>query len=100
MGQGDPHWRKSSYSGENGGNCIELATLTAHGDHVSKGQESPRWRKSSHSTDNGGACVELAGLRPVVGVRDSKDPDGPHLTMSQGDLAALSHVIRNTRPRP
>ncbi|MFJ3782259.1 DUF397 domain-containing protein [Streptomyces sp. NPDC090093] len=24
------HWRKSSYSGDTGGNCIEVADLTAH----------------------------------------------------------------------
>ncbi|MEU6623407.1 DUF397 domain-containing protein [Streptomyces litmocidini] len=24
------HWRKSSYSGDTGGNCIEIADLTAH----------------------------------------------------------------------
>ncbi|WP_406080988.1 DUF397 domain-containing protein [Streptomyces zaomyceticus] len=24
------HWRKSSYSGDNGGDCIEIAGLTPH----------------------------------------------------------------------
>lgn len=38
----------------------------------------PRWRTSSHSSGNG-ECVEVAGSRPVVAVRDSKDPDGPVL---------------------
>lgn len=39
------------------------------------------WRKSSRSGGNGGACVEVAdNLSEVVGVRDSKDPDGPVLT--------------------
>lgn len=39
-----------------------------------------RWRKSSKSGNNGGACVEVAANLPgVVGVRDSKDPQGPAL---------------------
>lgn len=31
--------------------------------------------KSSFS-DNGGNCVEVVGFNGVVGVRDTKDPDG------------------------
>ncbi|MEH0841321.1 DUF397 domain-containing protein [Micromonospora sp. CPCC 205711] len=39
-----------------------------------------RWRKSSRS-DQATQCVEVAiNLPEVVGVRDSKDPDGPVLT--------------------
>ncbi|OZV83701.1 DUF397 domain-containing protein [Micromonospora echinospora] len=42
-----------------------------------------RWRKSTRSSGNGGACVEVADNLPgVVGVRDSKDPDGPALAFS------------------
>jgi hypothetical protein len=42
-----------------------------------------RWRKSRRSSDQG-ACVEVAALPSgAVGVRDSKNPDGPHLTLSR-----------------
>lgn len=42
-----------------------------------------RWRKSSKSGGNGGDCVEVADNLPgVVGVRDSKNPNGPALTFS------------------
>ncbi|MEV4755400.1 DUF397 domain-containing protein [Micromonospora sp. NPDC049559] len=42
-----------------------------------------RWRKSSRSSGNGGNCVEVADDRPgLVGVRDSKDPDGPVLVFA------------------
>jgi hypothetical protein len=60
-------WRKASYSGDNGGNCIEVGV----------------WRKASHSGGNGGGCIEV-GATPgaQVAVRDSKDPDGPALTFT------------------
>lgn len=38
-------WFKSSYSGSEGGNCIEVAY---------------EWFKSSYSGDEGGNCVEVA----------------------------------------
>lgn len=40
------------------------------------------WRKAQRSNDQGGACVELAALTKGVGVRDSKDPDGPKLLLT------------------
>jgi hypothetical protein len=42
-----------------------------------------RWRKSSRSNGQGAACVEVAdNLAGVVGVRDSKDPDGSALVFA------------------
>ena len=42
------------------------------------------WRKSSYSSGNGGNCVEIAGNLPgAVVVRDSKNPDGPVLTLTR-----------------
>jgi len=38
------------------------------------------WRTSSYSAGNGG-CVEVATTRDAVLVRDSKDRDGPALTV-------------------
>ena len=39
------------------------------------------WRKSSYS-GGAGNCVEVAGQPGSVGVRDSKDPDGPALVLT------------------
>ncbi|MFG2380653.1 DUF397 domain-containing protein [Streptomyces avermitilis] len=64
-------WRKSTYSDDNGGDCVEVAY-----DFIG----AARWRKSTYSDGNGGSCVEVAdGVPGVVPVRDSKVPDGPVL---------------------
>jgi hypothetical protein len=65
MDNGTVTWRKASYSGGNGGGCVEVGV----------------WRKATHSGGNGGECVEVTA-RPdaLVAVRDSKDPDGATLT--------------------
>jgi hypothetical protein len=79
-------WRKASRSGENGGNCVELAGLS--------------WYKSSHSGPNGGKCVELAdaagAVAGVVAVRDSKDPDGPVLLLTRAALRTAVHSAPDT----
>ncbi|WP_405687150.1 DUF397 domain-containing protein [Streptomyces sp. NBC_00057] len=58
-------WFKSSYSGAEGGDCVEVA-----------------WFKSSYSTGNGGECVEVANATGAVHIRDSKVPAGPILTVA------------------
>ncbi len=41
------------------------------------------WRKSTYSGGNGGECIEVASTgRPLVAVRDSKDPNGPNLAFT------------------
>lgn len=47
------------------------------------------WRKSRRSNDQEGACVELATLVEGIGVRDSKDPDGPKLLLAPVAFRAL-----------
>ncbi|MFF3642826.1 DUF397 domain-containing protein [Streptomyces sp. NPDC002564] len=76
-------WRKSSYSGSSGGECIECAPL--HG---------TTWQKSSHSGSNGGDCLEYAQAQcnAAVLIRDSKRPEGPTLTV---DAAAFTAFVRS-----
>ena len=71
-------WRKSSYSGSSGGDCVECASLGA-----------AAWRKSSYSSDTGGECVEVATLTPHIAVRDSKAPDLGALTLTPEAFAAF-----------
>lgn len=56
-------------------------------------QQDMRWRKSTRS-DQQGACVELS---PFGAVRDSKSPDGAHLTVGLGGLLAAVKADRLTR---
>ncbi|GAB3497073.1 DUF397 domain-containing protein [Amycolatopsis cihanbeyliensis] len=52
------------------------------------------WRSSSYSSSNGGECVEVAFAAPVVGLRDSKDRAGGHLTLQASAWRALLHLLR------
>ncbi|MFJ2418726.1 DUF397 domain-containing protein [Streptomyces brevispora] len=81
-------WHKSSYSGGEGGNCLEIATW--HKSSYSGGDggnclEVGSRRKSTHSGGSGGDCLEvLDGVPEVVPVRDSKVSDGPALMFRAG----------------
>ncbi|MEV0055997.1 DUF397 domain-containing protein [Saccharopolyspora shandongensis] len=46
------------------------------------------WQKSSYSNANGN-CVELSG--PLGLIRDSKDPEGPRLSV---DVAAFVRAVK------
>ncbi|QUI32388.1 DUF397 domain-containing protein [Streptomyces alfalfae] len=83
-------WHKSSYSGGQGGDCLEVARWHkstysdgSGGNCLEMARNFPgaaRWRKSSHSAGDGGDCLEVADGHPeVVPVRDSKNPAGPRL---------------------
>ncbi|TDC97252.1 DUF397 domain-containing protein [Actinomadura sp. 7K507] len=53
------------------------------------------WRKASHSGNDGGHCVELADLGDAVGIRDSKNPNGPKLLLPRDDFAALVASLKH-----
>ncbi|MYX10420.1 DUF397 domain-containing protein [Streptomyces sp. SID8375] len=77
----DLTWFKSSYSSEQGGACLEVAY---------------DWHKSSYSSEQGGNCVEVAAHPATVHVRDSKDPQGPHLDVSPRAWAAFTSFAART----
>ncbi|MGD3106432.1 DUF397 domain-containing protein [Streptomyces sp. YGL11-2] len=84
-------WRKSSYSDDKGGNCVEVA-------HDFPG--AANWRKSSYSDDSGGSCVEVADqFSGLVPVRDSKDPHGPALVFPAGGWTAFVGAVKDERFR-
>ncbi|MFJ7585886.1 DUF397 domain-containing protein [Streptomyces sp. NPDC097617] len=75
-------WRKSSYSGTTGGDCVECAPLGDTG-----------WLKSSYSADTGGQCVEVAAQPCLVAVRDSKIPEGPVFTVQPAAFEAFVRSV-------
>jgi hypothetical protein len=60
-------WRKSSYSGGNGGTCVEVAVLPG----------------SKEGSDR------------VIAVRDSTDPDGPALVFTSDEWKAFTAGVNN-----
>jgi hypothetical protein len=60
-------WFKSSYSGGDGDDCVEVALA---------------WHKSSYSGDSGDDCIEVAASPTTIRIRDSKNPAGPQLALS------------------
>ncbi|HEX3964304.1 MAG TPA: DUF397 domain-containing protein [Trebonia sp.] len=70
-------WRKSSYSTDTGGNCVEVG----------------RWRKSSYSTSIGGSCVEVSAPGDIL-VRDTTDRNGPALAFRG---SAWHHFLTSLR---
>jgi hypothetical protein len=69
----NPGWRKSSYSGNGGGSCVEVGA----------------WRKSSHSGNGGSGCVEVDSAATGVLVRDTTNRAGAVLTITTGAWRAL-----------
>jgi hypothetical protein len=53
-----------------------------------------RWRKASRSTGSGDDCVEVARALPGVAFRDSKNPLGPKLVLTQAEFAAFTGAVR------
>ncbi|CAM5707507.1 hypothetical protein SALBM135S_05543 [Streptomyces alboniger] len=91
-------WFKSSYSGDSGDDCLEVALDWRKSSH-SSGSEGDcvevalNWRKSSHSSGSSGDCVEVAPCPSTIHVRDSKNPQGPRLALApQAWEAFLTHT--------
>ena len=94
-------WRKSSYSGDNGGNCIEVANVwrksSYSGDNGGDCVEvAALWRKSTHSGSNGGACIEVGTTGRAVAIRDSKDPAGASLAFAPRAWQAFADHLKST----
>ncbi len=56
-----------------------------------------QWRKSSHSGGESGQCVEVAASPALVGIRDSKNPNGGHLALERSTFAGLVDRVKAGR---
>ncbi|MFE3069935.1 DUF397 domain-containing protein [Streptomyces sp. NPDC059247] len=83
---GTAAWRKSTYSGSDGGDCVECAPLG-----------TAAWQKSTYSGDTGGECVEVADLTAHIAVRDSKNPEGPAFRTSAVAFTAFVGAVAEGR---
>src|ERR1041384_5333521 len=70
-----PNWRKSTYSGGGGSDCVEVAF--------------GEWRTSSYSGGGGSNCVQVAFGQVAAAVRDSKNTTGPELRFSASSWLAF-----------
>src|SRR5258708_27968415 len=78
-------WRKASYSGGNGGGCVEVGV----------------WHKASYSGGNGGGCREVSATPDTASgphkadqdlpylFRHSKDPHGPKPAFPPPELESV-----------
>ena len=65
------------------------------GDHPERTGSGSSWMKSSLSFSNGN-CVEVASLADgEIGIRDSKDSEGPVLRFTSGEWHAVLGGVRN-----
>ncbi|MFE7541470.1 DUF397 domain-containing protein [Streptomyces platensis] len=53
------------------------------------------WFKSSYSSDEGGDCLEVSACPSAIHIRDSKNPDGPILTLSAAAWSAFLADVAN-----
>ncbi|MFD0209950.1 DUF397 domain-containing protein [Streptomyces hirsutus] len=67
-------WFKSSHSGSDGDDCVEVALS---------------WHKSNYSIGGDGDCVEMATCPNTVHVRDSKVRQGARLALTSGAWTAF-----------
>lgn len=67
-------WFKSSYSGSEGDDCVEVALS---------------WHKSTYSGSEGDSCVEVAACADAVHIRDSKLTASPELAVHPATWTAF-----------
>ncbi|WP_433364480.1 DUF397 domain-containing protein [Streptosporangium sp. CA-115845] len=72
MGLSRAQWRKSTWTGDNGGNCVEVAELKDVVDAPGHKAEHPE----------------------LIAVRDSRDPEGPKLFFTPAEWDAFLNGVK------
>ncbi|MFD7336862.1 DUF397 domain-containing protein [Streptomyces violascens] len=101
-----PAWRKSSYSGGESGECLEVSEAYAvwrkstysgpnEGSYVEVNDAYAAWRKSSYSAASGGDCLEFSdSCSGCIPVRDSKNPTGPAVVFGTGAWTSFVEAVK------
>ncbi|SCF97369.1 DUF397 domain-containing protein [Streptomyces sp. Ncost-T10-10d] len=56
--------------------------------------ERTHWFKSSYSGGSGTECIEVADLISAIGVRDSKQPQGPRIAVQRSTWTEFVQSLR------
>lgn len=56
--------------------------------------DAERWHRSSSCEEND--CVEVSVRAGAVSLRDSKNPDGPEISVNFHDWAVFMEIVRDT----
>jgi hypothetical protein len=74
------------------------AIASERGSALSESETSPQWRKSSFSGE--GDCLEWAVSPSSVRLRDSKNPTGPELVLTNSEWAAFIAGVKHGEAGP
>ncbi|WP_149180490.1 DUF397 domain-containing protein [Streptomyces sp. TRM49041] len=71
--------------------------MTDHTKPVPSTESAPEgsWFKSSYSDQGGGNCVEVAVRKALVGIRDSKEKNGPALTLPRSTYITFIDTVKS-----
>nr|WP_153535666.1 DUF397 domain-containing protein [Actinomadura macrotermitis] len=74
--------------------CAPQGRFAEHDRASHGGHAVIQWRKASRSNTQGGDCVEVARFPAAVGLRDSKDPEGPRLVLGRDAFKAFTDALK------
>ncbi|MFI6682433.1 DUF397 domain-containing protein [Streptomyces sp. NPDC050485] len=99
-------WRKSSYSGGDSGECLEVSEMYAswrkssysgasEGSCLEVNDACATWRKSTYSGGTSGECLEFSdSCSACIPVRDSKNPTGPAVVFGPGAWTSFVGAVK------
>ncbi|MGW0365304.1 DUF397 domain-containing protein [Streptomyces sp. NPDC002990] len=102
MNSSQLRWFKSSYSGSQGDDCVEVAlswrkSTYSSGDGDNCVEVALPWHKSTYSGSEGDCCVEVAACPDIIHIRDSKVTAGPELAVASASWTAFLGGVTSGR---
>ncbi|MCC3768743.1 DUF397 domain-containing protein [Streptomyces sp. UNOC14_S4] len=88
-------WRKSSYSIDKEGSCVEVWPI---GNGLMVMGDGQAWCKSSYTPDEGPNCVEIRAFRNLIAIGDSKGRCHGALTVPSRTWRHFTRAVRHDHP--